>query len=92
MFTGIIEALGKVQKIEKEGTNVHFTIQSAISNALKIDQSVSHNGVCLTVVAIGEDWHRVTAIDETLQRTNLGDWQEKSERMHASMDTWCKVT
>jgi riboflavin synthase len=79
MFTGIIEALGKVQKIEKEGTNVHFTIQSAISNALKIDQSVSHNGVCLTVVAIGEDWHRVTAIDETLQRTNLGDWQEKSE-------------
>ena len=79
MFTGIIESLGKIQKIEKEGTNVHFTIQSSISNALKIDQSVAHNGVCLTVVAIGENWHKVTAIDETLQRTNLGDWQNEAK-------------
>ena len=72
MFTGIIEALAKVQNIEKEGTNVHFTFQSAISNELKIDQSVAHNGVCLTVISLGNDWHKVTAIDETLQRTNLG--------------------
>ena len=79
MFTGIIESLGKIQKIEKEGTNVHFTIQSSISNALKIDQSVAHNGVCLTVVAVGENWHKVTAIDETLQRTNLGDWQNEAK-------------
>lgn len=75
MFTGIIEALGQVEKIEKEGTNVHFTIHSPISNELKIDQSVSHNGVCLTVVALDEQSHTVTAIDETLKRTNLGDWQ-----------------
>lgn len=79
MFTGIIESLGKIQKIEHEGTNVHFTIQSSISNALKIDQSIAHNGVCLTVVALGEDWHKVTAIDETLQRTNLGDWKTDSK-------------
>ncbi len=74
MFTGIIEALGTVQRVEKEGTNVHFTISSAISNELKIDQSVSHNGVCLTVVALAEGTHTVTAIEETLKRTNLGDW------------------
>jgi riboflavin synthase len=72
MFTGIIEALGSVQNIEKEGTNVHFTFQSSISNEFKIDQSIAHNGVCLTVIGLGDDWHRVTAIDETLQRTNLG--------------------
>jgi riboflavin synthase len=74
MFTGIIETVGTVKKIEKEGTNVHFTINATLSNTFKIDQSVSHNGVCLTVVAVGDDWHKVTAIDETLQRTNLGDW------------------
>jgi riboflavin synthase len=73
MFTGIIESLGSVQNIEKEGTNVHFTFDSSISNELKIDQSVAHNGVCLTVIGLGEGWHRVTAIDETLQRTNLGN-------------------
>jgi riboflavin synthase len=73
MFTGIIESLAKVQNIEKEGTNVHFTFQSSISHELKIDQSVAHNGVCLTVIGLGDDWHRVTAIDETLQRTNLGN-------------------
>jgi riboflavin synthase len=73
MFTGIIEVLGVVQKIESEGTNVHFTIQSAISEALKIDQSVAHNGVCLTVVSLTESEHRVTAIQETLEKSNLGD-------------------
>ena len=72
MFTGIIETLGKITNIEKEGTNVHFTIESAISKDLKIDQSVAHNGVCLTVVALGENTHTVTAVEETLNRTNLG--------------------
>ncbi len=75
MFTGIIEAFGRVQSIEKEGSNVHFTIESVISSELKIDQSVSHNGVCLTVVALPEGAHTVTAIDETLQRSNLGQLQ-----------------
>lgn len=72
MFTGIIEVLGNVEQIEKEGTNVHFTISSPISNELKIDQSVSHNGVCLTVVALAEEQHTVAAIEETLNRTNIG--------------------
>lgn len=75
MFTGIIEALGKVKSVTKDRSNIHFEMESAISAELKIDQSVSHNGVCLTVVEIGADWHRVTAVDETLRRTNLGDWQ-----------------
>lgn len=75
MFTGIIESLGTIQHIEKEGTNVHFTIASSISKELKIDQSLSHNGVCLTVTAKNEENHTVTAIEETLQKTNLGDWQ-----------------
>jgi len=72
MFTGIIETLGTVQNIQKEGDNIHFTIASNISNELKIDQSVAHNGVCLTVVKIDESSHTVTAIAETLQKTNLG--------------------
>ncbi len=72
MFTGIIETLAEVTNIEKEGTNIHFTFQSNISNELKIDQSVSHNGVCLTVTAVKEDSYMVTAIQETLQRSNLG--------------------
>ncbi|MBL7802324.1 MAG: riboflavin synthase [Saprospiraceae bacterium] len=75
MFTGIIEALGRVQKVEKEQSNVHFTLESPISGELKIDQSLSHNGVCLTVVALGEGTHTVTAVAETLARTNLSDWQ-----------------
>ena len=72
MFTGIIEALGKVEKIEQEGTNYHLTISSSISSALKIDQSLSHNGVCLTVVALDGGTHVVTAIEETMNRSNLG--------------------
>jgi len=75
MFTGIIESLGKVKAVEKDRSNVHFSIESPISKELKIDQSVSHNGVCLTVVELGADWHRVTAVEETLSRTNLGNWQ-----------------
>lgn len=73
MFTGIIEAIGTIKNIEKEGTNVHFTIQSPISKELKIDQSIAHNGVCLTVVAQQQDEHVVTAVEETLKRSNLGE-------------------
>lgn len=76
MFTGIIEATGIVEKISSQGTNKSFWIRSALSSLLKIDQSVSHNGVCLTVEAIEQDLHRVTAIEETLKKTNLGHWQE----------------
>lgn len=72
MFTGIIETLSKVEKMTKEGTNVHFTFSSSIAHELKIDQSVAHNGVCLTVVSINGNNYVVTAIDETLKRTNLG--------------------
>jgi len=72
MFTGIIETLGEVAGIREEGTNLHFTIRSDISRELKIDQSVAHNGVCLTVVALSEGMHTVTVIAETLQKTNLG--------------------
>ncbi len=73
MFTGIIEAAGEVKSIRKEGSNVHFTIASPVSSELKIDQSVAHNGVCLTVVNAENDTHTVTAIEETLKRSNLGD-------------------
>lgn len=72
MFTGIIEAIGKVTAIETEGTNKHFDIKSSLSDELKIDQSVAHNGVCLTVVAVEDGIHRVTAIKETLDKSNLG--------------------
>ena len=75
MFTGIIETLGQVVGIEKEGTNVHFDVESAVGHELKIDQSVAHNGTCLTVVALSDKVHRVTAIDETFKKTNLGQWQ-----------------
>jgi riboflavin synthase len=73
MFTGIIETLAKVESIAKENSNVHFTFSSTITGELKIDQSVSHNGVCLTVVKIDGNKYTVTAIDETLKRTNLGE-------------------
>ena len=72
MFTGIIESTGKVKAIEKDRSNVHFTIESPLSHELKIDQSVSHNGACLTVVEVSGNTHRVTAVEETLLRTNLG--------------------
>jgi riboflavin synthase len=75
MFTGIIESRGTVQNIHQEGSNVHFNLASDISSALKIDQSVSHNGVCLTVVGIQDNVHTVTAVEETLKRSNLGQWQ-----------------
>ena len=71
MFTGIVEEIGEVIDVIKEDQNAHFVIKSVISSELKIDQSISHNGVCLTVVAQQEDWHKVTAISETLGITNL---------------------
>ena len=71
MFTGIIESLGKITAIEKEGENYHFTIESEISKELKIDQSVAHNGVCLTVVEKNNKNHVVTAIHETVEKTNM---------------------
>ena len=76
MFTGIIETLGRVVKIENDKGNTHFTIQSDITNELKVDQSVAHNGVCLTVVEIKDDTYIVTAIKETLDKTNLGTLSE----------------
>jgi len=75
MFTGIIESLGKVQSIETNGANKTFWIHSPLSPELKIDQSISHNGVCLTVEEIKDNFHRVTAIEETLEKTNLNTWQ-----------------
>ena len=75
MFTGIIETLGTVQNIQKENDNLHITLSSSITKELKIDQSVSHNGICLTVVNIKDDSYTVTAIKETIDKTNLGDWK-----------------
>lgn len=72
MFTGIIERLGKVIDIKEEGTNYHFTIESGIESEIYIDQSIAHNGVCLTVVSIDDDSYIVTAIKETMDKTNLG--------------------
>ncbi len=76
MFTGIVESLGLVSSIESEGSNKNFWIESDISNVLKIDQSVSHNGVCLTVISVSENEHCVTAIAETLEKSNLNDLVE----------------
>ncbi|ESU21835.1 ribE protein [Flavobacterium cauense R2A-7] len=75
MFTGIIETLGTIQDIRKENDNIHVTVGSSITDELKIDQSVAHNGICLTVVKIENDTYTVTAIKETIEKTNLGDWK-----------------
>ncbi len=75
MFTGIIETTGIVKEVIANGSNKTFWIQSGISSELNIDQSVSHNGVCLTVEEIKDNMHRLTAIDETLTKTNLNSWQ-----------------
>jgi riboflavin synthase len=72
MFSGIIETLGEVVDLEKEQSNLHITVKSDFTNELKIDQSIAHNGVCLTVVNIKNENYTVTAIDETLAKTNLG--------------------
>ena len=75
MFTGIIETLGTIKDLRNENTNLHITVSSSITNELKIDQSVAHNGVCLTVVGIENDDYTVTAIKETIDKTNLGNWK-----------------
>jgi riboflavin synthase len=75
MFTGIIESLGRVNAVESKGTNKTFWIASPISHELRVDQSISHNGVCLTVEEQKDNLHRVTAIEETLEKSNLGYWQ-----------------
>jgi riboflavin synthase len=75
VFTGIIETVGKVKQIEPENSNVTFCIESEISNQLKVDQSVSHDGVCLTVIKVTGNMHWVTAINETLEKSNLRSWK-----------------
>jgi len=76
MFTGIIEASATIKRIEKDNENIHYTFTSPITHELKIDQSLAHDGVCLTVVAIETDAYTVTAIKETLEKTNLKAWAE----------------
>jgi riboflavin synthase len=79
MFTGIIETIGKVVSIQPEDTNLNFRIQSTISDELKIDQSISHNGVCLTVVSTSPGEHTVTAIAETISKSNIGQLKVNDE-------------
>ncbi len=79
MFTGIIESLGEVTALKAEQDNLHITVKSDFTNELQIDQSVAHNGTCLTVVEIDGEEYTVTAIDETLQRTNLGELENGSK-------------
>jgi riboflavin synthase len=79
MFTGIIEATATIKKIEKIAENIHFILSCSFTQELKIDQSLAHNGCCLTVVEINNDEYRVTAIAETLEKTNLGEWEIATE-------------
>lgn len=76
MFTGIIETIGTIKEITQEDNNLHITVNSSITQELKIDQSVAHNGICLTVVNISEDSYTVTAIKETIEKTNIASWKE----------------
>lgn len=76
MFTGIIEAVGVVENIQNDGGNIHFTLSCPFTQELKVDQSLAHNGCCLTVVEVKEDQYIVTAINETLEKTNLGAWEK----------------
>lgn len=75
MFTGIVESLGLIKEIAASGTNKTFWIESPLSSSFKIDQSVAHNGVCLTVEDVQENLHRVTAVEETLDKTDLNQWE-----------------
>ena len=93
MFTGIIEAFGKVVTLEREMENLHITLESSLSKELKIDQSLAHNGVCLTVVKIVENNYTVTAIKETLDKSNLNELKagdlvnlERAMKMNARLD------
>jgi riboflavin synthase len=78
MFTGIIESIGKIERIVEDQLNKHFLIASPISHELKVDQSLAHSGVCLTVTKVANDSHWVTAVDETLKKSSLGQWKEGS--------------
>ena len=75
MFTGIIETLGTVQEIKKDKDNLHITLASTITDELQIDQSIAHNGICMTVVAINKNLYTVTAIGETVKKTNISHWK-----------------
>ena len=98
MFTGIIEQLGTVTNIRREEENVHFTIKAEITPELKIDQSVAHNGCCLTVVELSDNEYVVTAILETLKKTNLNTWEigtkvnlERCMQMNGRLDVWFEL-
>ena len=93
MFTGIIEAFGEVVRLEKDNTNLHVEMKSPLAQELKIDQSLAHNGVCLTVVKQNETHYTVTAIQETLDKTNVGKWKvgdlinlERAMQLNARLD------
>lgn len=93
MFTGIIETLGKITDLKHDQGNLHITVESSIAAELKIDQSVAHNGVCLTVIALADGKHTVTAIEETLNKTSLGTLKtgdlvnlERCMQMNARLD------
>ena len=86
MFTGIIETIGIIEGIVEEGTNKTFWVNSALGPELRIDQSLSHNGVCLTVEETEGNRHRVTAVQETINKTSLGSW--KKETSLTSKDAW----
>lgn len=93
MFTGIIESLGEIKSVNKSETNINFNVKSSLANELKIDQSLSHNGVCLTIVNVSKSSYSVTAINETLLKTNLknlkpGDFVnlERSMKMNGRLD------
>ena len=75
MFTGIVESLGTIKKVTKDNDNLHIEVESNFTNELKIDQSVAHNGICLTVVNINENKYTVTAIKETILKTNISNWK-----------------
>jgi len=93
MFTGIIETLGIIQDIQHEGGNLHLSVTSSITSSLKIDQSLAHNGICLTVVAIQGTIYTVTAIHETIEKTTIGGWKigdllnlERAMKLDARLD------
>ena len=93
MFTGIIESLGEIKSLKKEGTNIRVEIQSAILDEIKVDQSIAHNGICLTVEKINPASYEVVAVKETIDKTNLGEWAsggkvnlERCMQMNARLD------
>ncbi len=93
MFTGIIESIGRITGIRLEGSNMHLTVASPVASELKIDQSMSHNGICLTVVSVSDTDYTVTAIEETINKTTVGAWNvgdtinlERGMKLSARLD------